>query len=67
MGESAIPAGHYIQNFYVPTKSAEAEDGRTQVWKLPTAPVQRQVLNIARVQQSKSKFSPQNSAAGSIY
>lgn len=67
MGESAIPAGHCIQDLYVPKKSAEAEDGRTQVWKLPAAPVQRQALNIARVQQSKNKFPPKNSAAGSIY
>lgn len=56
MGESAVPARHCIQDLYVPKKSAEAEGGRTQLWKLPTAPVQTQVLNISQIQQNKSKF-----------
>lgn len=67
MGESAVPAGHCIQNLCVPKKSAEAEGDRTQLWKLPTAPLHRQVLNLSPVQQWKSKFSPKNSAARSIY
>lgn len=67
MGESAVPAGHCIQDLCVPKESEEAEGGRTQLWKLPTAPVHRQVLNISQVQQRKSKFPPKNSAAGNIY
>lgn len=34
MGKSAVPAGHCIQDLYVPKKSAEAGVGRTQLWKL---------------------------------
>lgn len=57
MGDSAVPAGHCIQDLYVPKKSAEAEGGGTQVWKLPTAPVHRQAPNISQVQPRKSKYS----------